>query len=323
MARSKSECLGGSVADREVRDGLDAYCDGLLDSVRAGRQTYDPIVAEQCVTYLSSATCAELAHSSFPASPGENRACARVTAPAVPIGADCVGPSECGGHATCDNWSFVTGQCTRRCVPTRTVAPDEGCDIALNTCPGGWGCYLTIADVEAGIPGSCQQRGVPGEPCNDVGCVDGSFCDYYRNVCVRSDAQEGAPCGFQENGRYSCEATGLVCAGPSDGTTCTRQRKIGEACTVEGYFNNECGYEANCVSGVCALMPLIGERCFADPQAPVICAFDGKCSVEMGEGICVPTGGAQGSACAKHLDCASNRCQDGSCLPSRWECAPR
>lgn len=250
---------------------------------------------------------------------------------------------RCGLFADCPEGESCTNERDGTCIPDALPAlgaacvPGRGCSselLCMETCPTGepcaWGttcgdgsacgsvgvCVAPVMDdapcgerapcVTSGacIDGICRPSEL-GEPCAEVGCREGTYCDYRDDGTSRCRAAETVGVGEACDWLAACER-GLAC----DAGRCVRVRRIGESCTDA---LDACAAGGDCRGGVCARASPLG----------------GPCEDECEEGMCVmgtcvtpPAGTAcdlGGPTCGE-LACSSGDGTTNTCRPAAADC---
>ena len=220
----------------------------LATDMQAPDTTYDPAVAQDCLTVLAAIrTCDEAAI--------DDETCGRVYAGTVPLGGACESSSQCepqaDGETTCDFMREV-------CIVTQRGSDGDPCSATCESQGNGWACSGTGA-----TPGLAEYT--------DIECWldDGLYCS--SDGCAALGAL-GDDCS--SGGRC---ATGTFC----DGTTqvCTEVASVGEACVAAGWsVDSSCEPGAYCTTdGVCAAQKVDGQPC----------DFSDECRGYCGDGTCL------------------------------------
>lgn len=230
-----------------------------FDAVNAGRMTYDPAAAAQCLesTSFAGVACTMTAQAAVPNDPS----CAHIFNPAQAAGDPCGQSNECI-TATCiiDPQTDCIGTpacCTGVCGPAGPAAPaplpdGADCSAAGSSCVAGSFCSAST--------GLCVARLAVGQPCDatmdrycSIGLTCGPDASGAQPVCLAPPA-EGQSCATL----MPCDAlddycdplvskclrkvapggfcqTGACCvdyARWNGGTTCVADAKLGESCNL-------------------------------------------------------------------------------------------
>ena len=308
-----------------ARSALQLDREVILDGIEDGRLVLDPAARDACLGDIDAMLASpETCPRGF-----LDRgvidlvwACRDAFVGTVPQGGTCLRHEECEGNdrrtlegAICDTSG---DSCSGTCEPA--LSAGEACS---EMCTEGQYCDFNTS--------TCQQATASlGETCmgrQTSECGVGRYCDraqsdegqqiWGRCAALESRA-EGEPC---EADRH-CQ-TGLVCdqrSAPPFGT-CTLPSEV-----VLGVEGDACGLERGCKpslvcalsgpgaeGGSCALPGDDGTRCYREEE----CADEKTCVGDRpdasSEGSCEAPR-ADGEPCTSGLDCASNACQNNSCV---------
>ncbi|MBI5608128.1 MAG: hypothetical protein HY902_04550 [Deltaproteobacteria bacterium] len=198
---------------------------------------------------------------------------------AAQVGAGC-GPSSCAAGLYCDDLSMICG------------APK----------PAGGSCLNSgqCQKPNVCIPDAASQDGVCGPPLalgayckptfgTENTCAPGLACvstDQLKPGTCMAIAPLGAPC----IATAQCGGWDAVCRGAAGKKTCQTLPTKGQPCSAPDYFAGEifsCLGEFECVSGVCADLPVAGSKCPDTGKCPdgLICDDAAKiCKLLPGAG---------------------------------------
>lgn len=272
-----------TVNTRAFEDALSGLVQGSVD---AGRLSYAPELAAQCVQAFETLPCPDL--DRWP------DICYQAIQGLVPDG------GECGHNLDCERGTFCDttgGICPGVCSPERLVGEeclldgsneDDMCEDGLECHDGvcmeqptvGQSCGDATPDCELGrlcLGSTCISvedlfRSLEGQSCNfKVGplCESDLHCAVKTEdtgLCERT-ALAGGPCSLAipdqcPEGEY-CSATP---ANPSGGV-CTGLPGANQPCRVDPYgLNPPCQPYHRCLGGVCLPLRRIGEACVANGQ---------------------------------------------------------
>lgn len=247
----------------------------LQGEIDSGRVGYNQERATDCLNAIQSAPCPSLSNGWSPFAFG----CWGVFQGTVATGDACVDDIECAsGHC---RWSlYQADSCTTSCCAgTCATLVDVGAScftydyssdcVHTDYCKGP--AYVSN--------GTCQARLAQGETCGvsaEEPCQDGLTCGE-SDTCVPFP-KDGQPC---TDLGPPCDNYDSYCD-PSRGT-CQARLKVGAPCADPSYYG--CVGYAQCLNGICVLMPGAGEACT------------------------VPDGGDPGRTCRWY----ATRCIDGIC----------
>ncbi len=259
----------------------------LIAEVKAGKITYDPVAAGNCLAYFAT-TCGAFKNGKSPPP------CKATFVGKIADGQPCNRDEVCTS-GRCEKTGQVSSDCPGKCAQPAKAGgacnSDSDCD----------GELLCINDKCA------AKGGKAGAACNSESCDAGLFCDY--------SSPDGAKCaalgkvGGACIGTEACEK-GLYCKAADSQGVCTKPTALGGACTALGGSGSgsgpgggfgECG-DGVCLlkaggsggEGLCATKAKLGQPC----QGPGQCiGIDTWCPAEGdGKGTCklLP---AKGKAC--------------------------
>jgi hypothetical protein len=290
--------------------GLDEAWVELVADVKAGKVTYDPVKAGQCLAIMGGSCDIYGKGSKAPA------ACVEVFTGTTADGAACTRDEHCQ-HRYCQRDPTKHEACPGVCAtPGGATAP---C-IANNGCSGELRC----------LDGKCgsAKTAAAGQGCAELPCATGLYCDAGEK-CQAAIAAAGACTA----GLFSCQE-GLYCADGDPSGQCVTQGSQGAACTpvlsILGGYESSCAAGLVCVagdsgsgkSGQCLPRRKLGESCEGRGQCVGI---DVECKKAEGAaaGTCVPLPGKGGTCvppdfaagiyftCALPYDCSAAKvCTD-------------
>lgn len=274
------------------------------ESVEAGRQMFDIVRANTCITtlraHVQTRACApthDLALLGFEHIP----ACARFTRGAVVLEGACITSEDCAdADASCYGDQPCEGVCLRRETPlcgSVRCGSGQRCDesdiptcvtpspigatcTAQQPCMDGSVCVATNGSSTATCVANESLQ--EGEACHTTrACVAGLSCD--ARVCTappyNAPRSVGEGCSPYDE-MMLCRA-GLVCTHlitPESGQpvgTCDAARAEGEPCQL----TTECAPGQRCLQGACAAYRALGEPC----EEGAACAPSLDCGVS---GVC-------------------------------------
>lgn len=296
LAQRIATCVGGDSPSWLATADATTICQQVVDSVGAGRMTYDEPALEDCKDELASRSCSDIAPSQML----EN--CAALQ-PAVVGGQACTGDLDCAG-GFCDTSATCPGTC-------RPYVQENAACGSTDRCAPGMECRGS----------KCLPWVTEGQPCGggNGNCEPTQlYCDP-TNVCakrVRSGTCNGLLCwtqirGVQDIGttQLNCQcAQRFNCVDPGTGAVCVPAKTLGESCTPG---KNECELELACISGICAKKPVIGETCGFIGGEYVNCA-EGSC-----RGSTCSNFIALGQSCSNNADCGPSAHCDQVCKADR------
>ncbi len=189
--------------------------------------------------------------------------------------APCERDEDCESHLLCGQAGDGSRFCTSTCLPPRT------------TCPAGYLCQ-----DQAQGPDLCVPEFGCDNPCFDVECEPGTFCDPRTGGCRRAEDTFCQPC--QTNGE---------CGGPDD--LC-----LGNPFTGETFCTLACDRDADCPpASTCLPLQDGSSQCFPerstcdDPCAEARCPEGTVCVVSAG-GLCMSLDQMLCSGpCMNHAEC--------------------
>lgn len=298
-----------------------------LASAAAGRHTYDPARAADCLDAYDHGSCED-----------RPAACAGVFTGRTPPDAGVLVPEDCDPDA--GFYYLYENTCPHHCYPWAGAGQscyDSQGRFPPSCQPGVHGCEYS----DAGNDEVCQAPHLENESCRGpYSCALGLVCT--SNKCVKQTAATGEPCGVM-NGYPYCSTQdfcrkdpaapmapgvcqrraglGGVCAGyasclpslhcsSSIGTgTCKRRAVLGEPCS--GNFTDDCAEGLYCPNSTsrCAALPADGGDCSFEGSY-YQCAPGFACS-QYPDYICTPRVG-DGAPCNGYDEvCLSNDCQYG------------
>jgi hypothetical protein len=216
----------------------------------SGRVIYDADKATSCLNAIQSAPCPSSSNGWSPFTWG----CRGVFQGTVTTGATCFSDMECtSGHC---KWSLSdTYNCASSCCPgTCAALVDVGASCFTDDRSGDCVHAAYCKGPASFSNGTCQARVAQGETCYrwlDVPCQAGLFCDYDSLTCMPY-AKDGQPCSTS-----SCDNYDSYCD-PTRGN-CQARLKVGAPCM--NYGDSGCVGYAQCLNGICTLLPGAGEAC--------------------------------------------------------------
>lgn len=247
--------------------------------IAAGRATFDPVLAQQCVDRFAGLSCATTDVTSALQPAGD---CAQPVDGLGSAGDECAQDDECQSRR-CATAACGSACCAATCLPPLPPA-QAGSSCDDTDCGSGLAC----------VDGMCAVLGSAGDPCaNPMACQPPLGCGS-AGTCVALPAL-GQPCTGQ------CADYGATCN--HDGT-CVALGLLGDSCA-----DAACSpyYTCDPATMKCAAPPAAGQMCGA-PDGGARCAPDAYCTQQ---GSCAALL-ADGASCTDADDCASNYC-DGTC----------
>jgi hypothetical protein len=321
----------------------------IYDELADGGSAYDPAKAAACLDVIAAsdciggsrppgvgaAVCTQLRVGSIPVDagcpPGVSNVCAGgycngSTCPGrcialTPVGSGCSSDAECGTSAYCS-----CGQCTNYKLPGAPcirgdLCLDAICDSGQGLCiaPGslainaacsnpqscGYGLYC---QAPCGyVVGACTPWAPQDGYCRTDECGAGLTCTVedggFSGTC-QSESGQGGPCSSSND----C-LPGLLC---SSAGTCVGWASLGQAC--DATIQN-CKIALWCdPTGICELLPRIGDVCADSSGRPIASCFDGRC--DFSSTLRCVARQPDGGLCTTDSDCASDTCSRTSgCVP--------
>jgi hypothetical protein len=223
----------------EVRDVILAsadaeFCRVLADSVAAGRITYSPPAGAACLAAMDARTCVEQLRDDVDPS------CSTPFTGTVPNAGACTLRNDCA-NGWCDASATCPGVCTA------WLGEGDGCFYRGECGPG----------LVCGFQGTCGPVPPPaseGQSCETADCALGLTCAWPSMTCL-PEGSAGAACFWSGDCR-----PGFGCAAND---TCQPYLAAGSNC---GTPDTVCIPGTSCVSGVCRLLPRVGEPCDLDER---------------------------------------------------------
>ncbi len=306
-----SSVVGGATCEGKQEAQLqDKTFAELAAAVKAGTVHYNADKVAACIAGLDSAGCA-IAQERL----SDVAGCNDMFVGTIAVGAACDVDAACLGDAYCKRGSTCPGKCTQRGAAGDACVRDDDCASPL-ICSSGGQCEKLAQAGEscgAGIAPDC----VLGLLCAGDGAntQQTGTCKAYKDVFV---GKVGDVCDLQ-TGTIYCE-NGLSCLiGVQN-----NQATFGCAALVAADGPCSFGVPTQCpdgqhcsadvatgvTTGTCVAMPVVGEDCLSstsDSLTPcalgLYCGVDNKCH----------SLGRLGASCGDDSDCASQRCDAGTC----------
>jgi hypothetical protein len=258
----------------------------LAASVNAGRATYDPEHAAECLDDIASGFgCSNNAIYTNQNVPRVSSCYSEVVVGKGSNGASCVAGPDCAS-GICDAPSCPEGCCAGKCWAPATSAPGPARKVG-ESCGGGAGECDDVAYCPYGAPGplTCIARSALGASCElDTECAGaGVFCATKpsspngKGVCV----MRGAPGQACDPGEVpyphyqACDRIDDYC----DQTTkvCTPRPAAGDGCDAD--LGKLCVETAWCKQGKCVERSALGGSCVPNNTTTADeCAYDTECS---------------------------------------------
>ena len=248
----------------------------FFNAVNAGKITYDPAAAAQCLatTSLAGVACTMTAQQAVPNDPS----CAHMFNGTQAEGGPCGQTDECttanciiNPLTDCGTPGCCTGTCGPAAAPPLPVGGD--CSAAGSSCVAGAYCSAST--------GLCVAHLAVGQPCDAtmdrfcaIGLTCGTAASGAQQVCLAPPA-EGETCAtlrpcdalddycdpivwkcLRKIGVGGACPSGAGCvdyARCNGGTTCVADAKVGESCSLSGL--PWCLGSLQCTDGFCALLP--------------------------------------------------------------------
>jgi hypothetical protein len=165
--------------------------------------------------------------------------------------------------------------------------------------------HLVCRSTDDAAIGTCVPAPVPGEPCPESWCADGSLCSggpSEERVCTPlPDVGEPCPDGM-------CRDDAVCSPGLFRERVCTPRAGAGEPCQ-----DTLCDYGTYCDFSlderVCVVFPMLGEPC---PLG--VCLPPAVCDDTMVEPSCIPPR-EDDEGCTEPYHCLSSNCVEGVCTP--------
>jgi hypothetical protein len=296
----KAECL----SSRLFSVLFGAQLDRLIDSVNAGRITYDPAAAARCLGPLLDAPSQPSFCDKAVIFEGNSPDCKLVFRGNVQEGGDCTSSDECApsthdGSAYCE---MARGACYGKCV---TTSSNNIC--GQTTCAESEYCHNGVGFQ------SCKPKGQLGEQCAQYNaCLgDNAYCAYTPSgdgICVqRRSVAAGGACLDHAQCVNGARCSGGLCAYPSllgQGETCGNADAVckpGLACALVDTRSGrrECKPPGN-----------VGARCYDHYECGVnlYCGGFDTSTVPPTVGTCYRPK-SEGKNCEQDLECASYYCR--------------
>ncbi|MBM4341947.1 MAG: hypothetical protein FJ100_01020 [Deltaproteobacteria bacterium] len=325
----------GAQFDKEMDGPL-----ALIAEVKAGKITYDPVAAGNCIAYIAS-SCDAFKSGKTPAP------CKQTFVGKLADGDSCTRDEVCKS-GRCQKGATQSSLCPGKCAP---IAKAGGACNGDNDCEGDLLCIEDKCAPKGGKVGaSCSSQSCePGLYCNYAGpagatcaelskeggaclgseaCVKGLYCKNTgsQGACTKPSAV-GSPCNFEGGsgggsgsggGAGEC-GVGAVClpkpgAPPGGQGMCVAKAKVGQPCQGPGQCH---GIDTWCPpegdgKGTCKLLPGKGGTCQpADPMKGLIFTCQVPLSCDPASKVCGdPPGEGKPclAFCAAGLDCNSGKC---------------
>lgn len=241
---------------------------------------------------------------------------------------------DCGTSTLCQKWACANGACSSyRLSEGQPVADSIKYDCRTPQCDGAGNIVLAANekdippdDAKSCIAQTCEGwttvfvPKLPGTPCLDaegkanfcdgngacVACVKDTDCPTWGDHCYAGS------CHRCDDGKQNGDETGLDCGG-NDCPDCLGDACVDAASCKSGFCED--GVCCNMICGLCATCTAEGSNgtCKAIPEDykdPVGCSAANKAC--NGQGLCRIK---NGYPCANGLDCISNKCTNGICMP--------
>jgi hypothetical protein len=247
----------------------------------------------------------------------------------------CTQDSDCGQKTACQRWFCDGGTCRGDLTDAGMILPDViDDDCKWHICDGHGNAIMIAAEgdlpsvdytscIEQTCEGwtavfgpkpagaQCQMQGGPWGLCDGAGscvaCVKNTDCPDWGDYCFAGN------CARCDDGKQNGDETGVDCGngvcGACLGTPCTAGATCKSGYCQDGMCCNVamCGVCKTCASqanaGICVDIP-------ADQPDPAGCTATGKAC--NGSGACKTK---NGYPCVSGMDCISNKCTNGICLP--------
>jgi hypothetical protein len=251
FATQQSSCLGGAESIYETQLSTVNSCTRFASAITAGRITYDPSTASDCLRSYFAVSCTLVLYGL--ATIVTPPACATALVGTVPTGGTCFGDFDCSGSSYCNGLGGVDPSCSGTCGPR---VPAGG------TCQAGDQCASGLFCIGAGDGQSCAAPEPPvsvGADCqNGSTCAAGLACDELTGVCA-TNVKEGGSCNPAAE---VCEPF-TMCEPTSK--TCVPWPALGAACTTNCLGAAYCATTApSFMTGTCAAQSGAGAPCSAD-----------------------------------------------------------
>jgi hypothetical protein len=286
----------------------DAYSAAIGASVDAGRITYDPLAAAQCVESLSAAALQDPPQCSAFNSILED--CKSALGGLGGVGAPCTHRFECASALGCDLSSSCPGTCVALGQSGALCTSDGDCDPTQNLY-----CRTSDTTADGGVGPTCAEYVPIGSA-----CASGDTCETGA-ICVNGSCRRIAD-AFSAAEGFGCYTTGSLCVvGLScefqgwpfvSSATCTAEKSALDPCLIA--MPDECpnGYycSANIFNsgGVCTALPTLNQPCAGTFEQSVGLAPQCGAGYTCVSGFC-KTKKRLGEACEAH-----NQCYSGVCL---------
>jgi len=296
------DCIGSDTAHLDCADlpinvfgGLQptALKVVIADAVAAGRTTWDPVKAKECVGFLTNQGCGFFKNN------GDPFAACEALVGAVTNGQACQNDIECATPgARCVRRPGSSGN--DQCVDFVCQAPVP----AGTACTNGAFCLPgdhCVRKLNAGNDISACATGAAGQMCDrDQDCDRGFFCNGGVNdgsaigICTAAKA-EGLTCRTDEECSGELACVGNI--GAANGN-CRNVRTAGAPCDTNSFSSSCYGHQAcetptaGVGTGTCKPAPDAGAACGIMGGTPAYCGFFLACDM----GTCVAPGGV-GATC--------------------------
>jgi hypothetical protein len=289
----------------------------VAEAVDAGKTTFNPGAAPACLAALKAEQCGHLSWGTWLLP----EACDDLFTGTVPADGPCAADVECVSGTFCQP-GHLDGGCGT-CLPINPLCDQDW------QCPSGKTCNpIDQFDPEVGNEcGTPPTLAGQGEPCSQVRCEDGYYCDTDLSdpVCLAL-GQNGDACPW--GGPPTSCAYGLTCVpGPSGNEyngTCLPWKALGQYCENEfqcfGFADVLCDLSSHtCVDAPSSGPCLDGDTYSGCNSATSYCDTSGAsptCTHFIVDGDTCPTN--QPGVCDPNSSCVPNSSGSfqGTCVPN-------